>query len=650
MDDTSTELKRKAGELGIVLSGVNLEKEEDELFKLFGVEEDLAKRSKLRTLVRTERNQQQQHQKTLEDQLRELSFSPPNLPKLCTNLVARENAKTKIITYLKQCRDGVQDVKDSTGKFTLLGTSGVKGIGKTEIEGRICTSWATEALGDKAKALYVTYNGAGHSGDYCLQPERIGTNYGDAFGHLLLVACGVAEDIAVQVPVAKAIDLVIEKFGCVDSSLVICVDEIMELNRGEEYKSHQWSPAAHTMSHLMKLQDKKVGKLIFVFTGILDSMFTALKSLSGRAVQTLPLTLIPLHTVFSDLVSERLRHFINQPAVNQLIISCAGHPRATVDGLTRATRNWQQQEGVSTSDITTAEIAEARAIIVNQTCKFDLSYLNENILREWFDFRRPISPERREDLLSKGILHAVMNGHEKVEFLFPLLLQNWAKENQSSTFGYHLHRLFNADLVLAGDSEKSMEAVMFHYEALLRKATEGETFSLRSLYDTPHLAEALETKILTSIIAPDGASGVAYVDNFEDVEATIQKLTNGWILVSKKHSEVGVEYLVPYLSDHKLFVACVQCKFVQRSTSWAQIKDKMLTAVKGLKARGVAHFPVIYTTADQKKMMGPTHDDGAYFIETDLYNFTKRLGILRMHTMKLGANLLISHPYLRITE
>lgn len=591
-------------------------------------------------------------QKTLADELRALTLSRPRKPRVRGHLVAREEAKQRIMTYLQQVRDSHREVLDNSGKFTLLGTSGVKGIGKTEILGQICDSWATEALGDGAKALYVTYNGSGYSGDYCVNPARIGGNYGNAFGHLLLVSCGVPEKTAVRVPLEEAIVYVMDKFrGECQSELVlvICVDEIVELNRGIKSKPDEWNPASHTMCQLMKLQDRMDGKLIFLFTGILDSMFTALKSLSGRAVAPLPLTLVPLRAVFSDLLPRRLLPFVEQPAVNQLILSCAGHPRATVDGLDRATQTWQLQEGMNNSEISAAEILDARSTIVNVTCKFDVAYISHDILSEWFDFRQSISEGRREALLAKGILHTVINGDERVEFLFPLLLQDWARQHQRTPFGFHLHGLYNADLVLAADNEKNMEAVMYHYEALLRRATEGGTFPLGSFYASRHVAPSLKFKMLKSIIVPGSFNSVGYVEDFADIKETIRHLRNGWILVSKKHSEVGIEYLVPYACDDELIVACVQCKFVQKSTNWAKIKDKMLTAVKGLRENHVKFFPVVYTTADQRTMMESTFGDGVYFVECDLYDFTKRLGILRMHTLKLGANLLTSHPYLRIS-
>jgi hypothetical protein len=56
-------LKRQAKDLDIELSGVNLSKDEDALFKRFGITDDLedfSKKTKLRKLIRMEQPQQQQ--------------------------------------------------------------------------------------------------------------------------------------------------------------------------------------------------------------------------------------------------------------------------------------------------------------------------------------------------------------------------------------------------------------------------------------------------------------------------------------------------------------------------------------------------------------------------------------------------------------
>ena len=93
-------------------------------------------------------------------------------------------------------------------------------------------------------------------------------------------------------------------------------------------------------------------------------------------------------------------------------------------------------------------------------------------------------------------------------------------------------------------------------------------------------------------------------------------------------------------------VACVQCKFVQSTVSWAGIKTKMADATKWLKQKKIKCLPVIYTTADQNSMKQATYAGGIYFNETDMFEFTKRLGVLRLHTQKLGKNMEQTHKWL----
>jgi hypothetical protein len=566
---------------------------------------------------------------------------------LCKTLIGRSDVQDKVVTYLKDCLSRETTVVDNVGKFTVLGASGVKGIGKSEIEGRICAGWAKMALGENAKTIYVTYNGGGAANSYCTDKMQILRNggYGNSFGHLLLVACGIPEEVAIQVPILRALSYVREKLGCEEAPLVICVDEVIELDRGEvatevntEVES-TWPPSSRCMSALMKLQDQEKGKLIFVFTGILDSMFVTLKSLSGRSVDTLPLSLLPLSDVFEHIISPTLKKLAKaQPAVHQLVLSCAGHPRATTDGLSSATASWKEDETIST-----AALIAARTRIVSVSSKFDTTYLTEDILHRWFELSA-VSVELKSQLLSKGILQSLENG---VEFLFPLLLQQWAHDNAQTTYGHHLGALFEADLILDSDSEKHMEAVMFHYEAVLRKSMNGKTFSLSDLYKSKHIGETFKDRVVSAPVPPNTVSLVRFMANFNDIDETLRLLRSGFVVVSKAHSEAGVEYLAPYYEDKALVVACVQCKFVKAGTNWKEIKTAMAMAVSGLEKRTVQHFPVVYTTADQKSTSKKTYDDGVYFIEKDIFAFTSKVGVLRLHTQKLGAVLAGQYPFLQ---
>jgi len=81
------------------------------------------------------------------------------------------------------------------------------------------------------------------------------------------------------------------------------------------------------------------------------------------------------------------------------------------------------------------------------------------------------------------------------------------------------------------------------------------------------------------------------VDDFKNIDAIIGPLDQGPIVVSKAHSEVGVEYLAPFdlASNGVLYIACVQCKFVHSGTNWNKISKTMKVATKGLKKKKVEH-------------------------------------------------------------
>ena len=50
-------------------------------------------------------------------------------------------------------------------------------------------------------------------------------------------------------------------------------------------------------------------------------------------------------------------------------------------------------------------------------------------------------------------------------------------------------------------------------------------------------------------------------------------------------------------------------------------------------------FPVVYANVDQQSLRSETYKGGVYFTEKDLFKFTSKLGILRLHTQKLGRRL-----------
>merc|ERR1712156_437166 len=188
---------------------------------------------------------------------------------------------------------------------------------------------------------------------------------------------------------------------------------------------------------------------------------------------------------------------------------------------------------------------------------------------------------------------------------------------------------------------------MYHYEAVLRKASEGKNFTLNDFFKSEHTSDNLWQSEVT-VKVPNASQLVRSVKDFSKAEDVLRLLGTGFIVVSEFHNEYALEYLSPFLdaSDGTLIVACVQCKFVQSTVNWSDIKTMMADATQWLKQKKIKCFPVIYTTADQHSIKPETYAGGIYFNETDMFEFTKRLGVLRLHTQKLGKNMEQTHKWL----
>jgi hypothetical protein len=244
---------------------------------------------------------------------------------------------------------------------------------------------------------------------------------------------------------------------------------------------------------------------------------------------------------------------------------------------------------------------------------------------------------------------------DNVKVLFPLRLQQWAaKHSKDVGLATHLNCAYQADAVVGNDTEKFMEHVMYHFEAVLRLSIgAGKTFTLGSYFKSVHMPMKWKNSIVSVKVPTTTQPIVDTVESFgkDSFSEVIDNLKKGYIVVSKAHSEVGVEYLAPFFKeDGSLLVACVQCKFVKEHTSWSDIKDKMLTATELLRKRKIDFVPVFFTTVNQKTVAKETFKDGVYFTEIDLFNFTNRLGILRLHREKLGSRLVDKFPFLSVDD
>jgi len=340
----------------------------------------------------------------------------------------------------------------------------------------------------------------------------------------------------------------------------------------------------------------------------------------------MPLPLSPLRIDIWKNIAELKDAAMKKPSLHQLFLSCSGHPRSIFDGLPSAIKN----NPTLLSDPTENAIISARVIII-QECKFnDLQdpFIEKSLL-QWFSLSE-MNLKTKAKLKANGFLTTMPGSdpNKPVEFPFTILIQDWARRHsQDNRMARHLQQIYAADSILGLHSEKWMESVMCHYEAVLKIAQENKLFPLGSYYPTEYIMPSLHPLDVSACL-PNSYSLIYEVDNFNDTKMLVEQLHNGYIVVSRNPTEIGVEYFVPFSYDKRLIIAAVQCKFVQDKVNWAEIKRLMNAAISNI---DVEVFPVLYTTVDQYSVQKRTYSDGVYFTEEAIFKFTSKLGILRLH-------------------
>jgi len=568
-------------------------------------------------------------------------YKAPALPEGYTEApLHREEACRIVQKYIKAVR--AKTNKGPDGKFPMLGCSGMKGIGKTAMLVHGARVLVPELEQDPSvKAVYMTFNGGGaHTKVFCKSLKRPGCekDFDDAFGHMLMACCGVELDVEQCLNFDVCLGVCRSLLGLGDGGTVVCfVDEIGDLKE-------QCTPA---LLALMAQMDKLHGKLAFVFAHIRQDVLNEQQTASGRRVIPMTLPALPLD-VWKVLLkgTKWIEAAAKHPGLHQLLLACCGHPRSLVDGLPAALVEVPNL----LSDPSKAALMRARTAIVTE-CKFNDAtdeYMAE-VVPAWFNFVNLMDTGR---LARDGLLITVNGKHPEaaVELLQPLVLQHWVhRKCELNSMAFHLQEAYDSDAVVGPDAEKSFEAIMYHYEAVLRLAVKGKVFTLRSFYQTSHVDPSWGAQEVTARV-PKDTNLVVWVPDFSDMDNVLGFLNQGFLVVSRAHGEVGIEYLSPFVDvgSGKLIVAAVQCKFVNTKTdSWTNIKGKMLTAMAGLRKKNVQCFPVVYTTRDQCTINSATFADGVYFTESDLFAFTKKLGVLRLHCEKLGHNLAQTYSWLR---
>ena len=570
--------------------------------------------------------------KAIEEGIKKGQYKVPD-PPICPDIVegSRQNAinimKDYIAQSIKQANRGQTD-----NKFPLLGTSGMAGIGKTTM-----LLYGLQLVGG-AKGVYLSFNGNGtansnvFAGSKARSADRLSL---DCFGDVLMAVLGIQDDLYRVLKFQQSLTLFRTALGMTEGQpLVLFIDEVGHLNEPDRL-----------LKELMSEADSRQGKLVFVFAHISQQYLNKCATGSGREVIGLPLETLPIDVWKTDSRFLQWKNASKNPAVHQLLLQCCGHPRSLFDGLAAAL---QKEEGLLKSSDELA-FENARAAI-KQKCKFNSfadAELEEAIVK-WLSIF-PQTADFKDQLLRDGLLLKPADDRT-TDYFPPLLLQDWAgrRAKDGSSLAFHLKRAYWCDALLRGGAEKQMEGLLYHYEAVLRKAVEGKTFTLKQFYQSKHCGERFENLRVKAPV-PEQTDLVERLPDFQDKKRVLGKLKQGFIVVSDFQSEVGVEYLAPFRTaeDNRLIVACVQCKFVKTSRGWTKIKTRMSTATKWLQEGEVLHFPVIYTTADLSSIAPQTYEDGIYFTEDDIFEFTKKLGVLRLHTQKLGEKMQQKHPYLQ---
>ena len=555
----------------------------------------------------------------------------------------RDDQLKQILPYIQEVQGGFKEAKD---KFPLLGTAGMTGIGKTQL--LLNGSKRAQELND-VKVAYFTFNGQGNLKEALLEHLMASQGlYGHAFGRTLLGTCGVKDE-------AKGLNLeeclrILRKFMSAGDHehIVLFIDELGLLD--EDLPKSQTSHVIPLLKALMQYMDVVEHKVIFIFSHRLVEMLEkGATSGSGRPVQCLSLPALQIDTWKRF---ERWREAAAKwPGVHQLLLLCAGHPRSLLDGLAKVARELPALLNLKAPP-TAAALYTARTMIT-KVCKFDsrLRHLmKDSTVSDWFN---PLGQANLEALDTQGLLVHVSMGSEskRVEaFFHPLVLYEWARQCYTrSRLALHVQRAYEYDAELSEGSEKRMEALMYHYEAVLRIALEGKAIDLSKFYKTKFIGKKFQSMSLVAALPTDGSDLVKFVDEFSQVDLVIRLLKKGITVVSRKQAEIGIEYLTPWrlnTAKGKLVVAFVQCKFVQTTADWSKIKDRMNTAIKRLKEKKIEVIPVVYATPDQDTIQPKTYEDGVYFTEQSLFEFTRKLGILRLHTEKLGKRLKKQVPVL----
>eukprot|EP00439_Symbiodinium_sp_Y106_P086386 s211_g32.t3 len=525
---------------------------------------------------------------------------------MAPQLIAREEAKAAILEYIKGVLSQEEyywEPASRIKKCAILTTAGIKGTGKTRA------------------ALIVDFNG-GSSWDH----SKAGT---EVFSKLLLQQSGMpadkAENCARVLPWKQVMQCLREKLNLGDEDLLLVgIDEIRQLETlaGKD-------GAVQLIFALMGAQDESLLQtsscpVIFVWTSLLESYMSMLMRDSGRRILP-PISLrgLPLAKALELLPSDLREALEKEPFGRQLVRQLLGHPRLMFDALIqeytkhkdKPPRNplaWNQLQ----SDIVAyAKLGDRKA-------------LDSIEVARWYSPLRSTTQSELEDLCLRGVVHSVRCGNSWINILHPILLQLWARSAETS-LADQINQIFEQDAIMEATHEKKLEDIMVHFDCAVRLALGENNCTLKQLFPGASFWSERANIIVTctqNVLAP-----LEYVESFADVEAVLESLKNGKIVVSTLRNEPGIEYLIPWMVPNQddrrrirdlnppcnktesasLLVLGIQTKCVGGNVpKWASVAKSAQEALAGFQNHPdvLGALPVFYTT-EVKRLPGSEISD-----------------------------------------
>ena len=235
---------------------------------------------------------------------------------------SRTNAIEIMQNYIRDSIEG-KNRHGTHSKFPILGTWGMKGIGRTTML-QYGLAKVLPDLKKSAKGAYLTFSGGGAPNVFWESQNKQNTVL-DSVGHILMANLKVKAQQYSLLNFEQCLNLFRKALDIFDEeSLVLFIEGIGELKQ----------QADDVLRALMSEADTRGGKLVFVFARISQQFWDGAATGSGRKVISLPLEALPIDTwkQKKDWKDAAQKH----AGIHQLLLQRCGHPRSLYDGLDEA--------------------------------------------------------------------------------------------------------------------------------------------------------------------------------------------------------------------------------------------------------------------------------------------------------------------------